>query len=261
MLEYDNATAPVIWDLGVLDCVARLLPTPIEMIFYLKCRSEVFSKVLSDSEYNFLGYHIRAKLARSDEFDMMVLDRDFATVVDNYMVAADLGVEAERPLGILERLQIPVISDLLAELKTADPRLASVVIDLYSFSGGALKDLSASILAVRQEIDATGKAIKAISIPTESGGITYAVARKLDANAARAAEAIGGKHKYDAKRDRWYVILDSIETDNPVDGLLPLIWPWKEDEAEAERSAQVAKLFKSSQQIRQAATATELGKP
>jgi hypothetical protein len=58
-----------------------------------------------------------------------------------------------------------------------------------------------------------------------------------------------------------YVILDSIETDNPVDGLLPLIWPWKEDEAEAERSAQVAKLFKSSQQIRQAATATELGKP
>jgi hypothetical protein len=259
MLEYDNDIAPVIWDLGVLDCVARLLPTPIEMIFYLKCRSEVFGKVLSDSEYNFLGYHIRTKLALSDEFDMMVLDRDFATIVDNYMVAGDLGVETERPLGILERLQIPVISDLLAELKTADPRLASVVVDVYSFSGGALKELSATILAVRQEIRVTGKAIKAISIPTDSGGITYAVARKHDANAARAAEAIGAKHKYDAKRDRWYVILDIIETDNPVDGLLPLIWPWKEDEAEAERSEQVAKLFKSSQQIRKAPTATARG--
>ena len=39
------------------------------MIFYLKSRSEVFEKVVSDSEYNFLGYHIRAKLAASDEFE------------------------------------------------------------------------------------------------------------------------------------------------------------------------------------------------
>jgi hypothetical protein len=250
MLERGNGLAPVIWDLGVLDCVARLLPTPIEMIFYLKSRSDVFEKVVSDSEYNFLGYHIRTKLAASDEFDMMMLDRDFATVVDDYMVAADLGIKAERPRGVLERLDMPVMSELLAALKSADPRLASVVIDLYDFSGTALKDLSATIVMLREEIATTGKAIKAFSLPTATGGLTYAVTARRDANTARAAEAIGAKHKYDTKRDRWYVIVDSIETQVPVDGLLPLVWPWKEDEVEAKNSEQVAKLFKSREETR-----------
>jgi Nuclease-related domain len=44
MLERTNEMPSVIWDLGVLDCVARLLPTPIEMLFYLKSRAEVFDR-------------------------------------------------------------------------------------------------------------------------------------------------------------------------------------------------------------------------
>jgi Nuclease-related domain len=248
MLERGDNIAPVIWDLGVLDCVARLLPTPIEMIFYLKCRSDVFDKVRSDSEYNFLGYHIRTKLALPDDVDWMMLDRDFATVVDDYMIAADLGIDAQRPLGILERLQIPIVSDLLGELKNADPRIASVVIDLYDFSSTALEYLSDRIVELREDVAATGKAIKAFSMPTATGGLTYAVTRKRDANAARAAKAIGAKHKYDTRRDRWYVVLDSIETENPVDGLLPLVWAWREDRQEAESSKEVAKLFNSRQE-------------
>lgn len=245
MIERGDNIAPVIWDLGILDCAARLLPTPIEMTFYLKCRSEVFDKVLSDSEYNFLGYHLKAKLALPDDVDMMLLDRDFATVVDDYMISADVGLKTERPLGILERLQIPVVSDLLAALKSADPRIASVVIDLYDFSSAALEDISALILRLRNEIRVTGKAIKAFSIKTATGGLTYAVSRNRDPRAASAAEAIGAKHKYDNKSDRWYVILDSIETEGPIDGLLPLVWPWREDEKEAENSERVAKHFKS----------------
>jgi Nuclease-related domain len=245
MLERGENVAPVIWDLGMLDCVARLLPTPIEMVYYLKCRSEVFDKVISDSEYNFLGYHIRAKLALRDDVNWMMLDRDFATVVDNYMISADLGIGTPRPLGILERLQIPIVSDLLGELKNAGSSIAPVVMDLYDFSSTALEDLSARIADLREDVAATGKPIKAFSIPTTKGGMTYAVTRKLDANAKGAAEAIGAKHKYDTRSDRWYVILDSIETNIPIDGLLPLVWAWKEDEQEAERSKELAKLFNS----------------
>ena len=95
---------------------------------------------------------------------MMMLERDFATDVNDFMIAADLGIEANRPIGILERLEIPVLSDLLKELKAADPRVASVVVDLYDFSSAALEDLSATILNLREEIAATGKEIKAFSI-------------------------------------------------------------------------------------------------
>jgi hypothetical protein len=243
MLERIENVAPIIWDLGNLDCIARLLPTPIEMIFYLKCRSDVFDRALSDSEYNFLGYHIQTKLALPDDVDLIMIERDFATVVDDYMIAADVGVYSKRPLGILERIQIPVISALLAELKNADPRIASVVIDLYDFSSAMLEDMSAQIVAIREEIRTTGKSIKALSIQTESGGLTYVVTQKHDAKAARTAEAIGAKHKYDTKSDRWYVMLDSIDTNNPIDGLLPLVWPWKKDEEEEKSSEQVAKHF------------------
>jgi hypothetical protein len=248
MLKRADNIAPVIWDIGVLDCVARLLPTPIEMIFYLKSRSDAFEKVLSDSEYNFLGYHIRTKLVMPPDFTGMVLERDFATVVDDFMIAADMGIEAQRPIGILERLQIPIVSELLARLKGADPRLASVVIDLYDFSSAALEEMSATILKLREEITATGKAIKAFSIPTTTGGLTYAVTRHADANSAVAAEAIGTKHKYDTKSDRWYVILDSVETTNAIDGLLPLVSPWKEDVNEAVNSEQVGRIFNSRRQ-------------
>ncbi|UWU13264.1 hypothetical protein N2599_14035 [Rhizobium sullae] len=246
LLERDKDIAPVIWDLGVLDCVTRILPTPIEMLFYLKSRSEVFDRVHSDSEYNFLGYHLSAKLALPDEADFMMLERDFATAIDDYMMASDVGIKAQRPLGVLERLKIPIISELLDELKTADPRIAAVVIDLYDFSSAALEEISATILKLRKEITATGKAIKAFSIPTANGGLTYAVTAKCDANAARAADAIGAKHKYDTRSDRWYVILDSVETDIAIDGLLPLVWPWKYDEDEAKNSETVAKIFNSS---------------
>jgi hypothetical protein len=247
LLNRGEKIAPVIWDLGVLDCVARVLPTPIEMIFYLKSRSDAFDNVLSDSEYNYLGFHIKAKLVLPADADMLMLDRDFATVVDDYMIAADVGIEAERPVGILERLQVPVVSELLAELKNADPRIASVVIDLYDFSRAALEDLSSHILDLREEV-ANGKALKAFSIPTATGGLTYVVTRRLNPEAHHAAEAIGAKHKYDTKSDRWYVILDSIATSNPIDGLRPLVWPWKEDEQEAKHARQVGELFNSRQQ-------------
>ena len=250
LLERGDKNAPVIWDIGVLDCIARLLPTPIDMLSYLKCRSDAFDNIHSDSEYNYLGYHLRSKLVRPPDSDILLLERDLATVVDDFMIAADLGIEASRPVGILERLEIPVVSELLRELKHADPRVASVVVDLYDFSSDALRDIGATILDLREEVAATGKAIKSFSILTEGGGLTYAVTLRRDSKAAWAAQAIGAKHKYDRKRDRWYVILDSVETSNPIDGLLPLVWPWMRDDHEAQASKEVAKMFNSSQKER-----------
>ena len=45
MLDRGSNMAPVIWDLGVLDCVAQMLPSPIELLFYLQCRAQVFDTI------------------------------------------------------------------------------------------------------------------------------------------------------------------------------------------------------------------------
>lgn len=245
MLERGGNMAPAIWDLGILDCVCRILPSPIELIFYLKCRTEVFDLVHSDSEYNFLGYHLKAKLVLPEDADGMVIDRDFASIVDDYMVSCDVNAKPERPKGILERFDLPVIFELLDELKNAPPEAASVAIDLYDFSYAALRDFSETIVGIRSEVLETGKAIKAFSIPTRFGGLTYAVTQARDATAMSAAEAIGRKHKYDTKSDYWYVILDSVQTDNPIDGMLSLVWEWTENENEERVSQGVNSMFKS----------------
>ena len=250
LLARESDIAPVIWDLGVLGCIAKMLPKPVDLLFYLQCRAAVFDTMASDSEYNYLGYHIEHKLALDPEADFMMLDRSFAIVVDDYMLAADFGIPVERPVGILERLSIPPITELLSELKDADPRLASVVVDLYDFSSAALEDYASIILQIREEVRKTGKAIKAFSIPTGSGGLTYAVVRNHDKASLRSAEIIGNKHKYDTKSDRWYVIVDSIPTSNPIDALLPLVFPWIEDEAEAANSKIASTMFNSSMQQR-----------
>ncbi len=244
MLRRSETIAPVIWDLGVLDCVTRMLPTPVEFLYYLKCRSDVFDRIHSDSEYNFLGHHINFKLALPPDADFMLLERDFAGVVDDYMVPRDLDVEVVRPVSVLEKLDVPIIAELFKVLKAAPPRVASVVIDLYDFSENSLINLANNVQSIRREVTG-GKEFKAISILTESGGLTYLVCRSLGKRIRAAAEAIGRKHKYDNKRDRWYVIVDCVASSLPIDGLLPLAGKWQEDAALAEASRNVGELFNS----------------
>lgn len=241
----EGSPAPVIWDIGVLDCVARVLPTPIEMLFYLKCRGDVFDTIISDSEFNYLGYHLKLKLALPPEVDFMIIERDFATVVDDFMIAADLDLDVERPRGILEEIEIPLVSPLLAELKSAPPEIAAVVLDLYDFSSVALEEVSKNILALRAEVAKRGMKLKAFSILTGSGGFSYVVSPETSPTKQQAAIAIGRKNKYENRADRWYVIFDSLETDQLVDGLLPLVWPWKENAGEDEAVQRAGTVFKS----------------
>lgn len=247
MLQHSEEIAPVIWDIGVLDCIAKILPTPIDLLFYLKCRSASYETIHSDSEYNFLGYHLEKKLAQSPEYNFMMIDRGFAGIVDDFMIASEAGASnVKRPTGILDRLQIPIISDLFRRLKTAPPDFSSILIDLYDFSSAALENLGAQIQKLRDDVSA-GKEFKSFSIPTESGGITYFVARRNTAQHRDAAHAIGAKYKYDTKQDRWYVIFDSIENTEPVDALLPIVGVWREDVDLANNSARVSELFNSQQ--------------
>jgi hypothetical protein len=105
------------------------------------------------------------------------------------------------------------------------------------------------VLAIREEV-AAGKEMKSFSILTETGGLTYLVCRSLNDKIWLAAEAIGQKHKYDSKRDRWYVIVDDISTSAPIDAALPLVEKWHEDADLAENSRKVDELFKTKWQPR-----------
>jgi len=58
------------------------------------------------------------------------------------MVANEVGASPELPIGVLDRIKIPIFSELFKELKSAAPDLAGIIIDLYDFSSDALKALA-----------------------------------------------------------------------------------------------------------------------
>lgn len=248
LLKRPGAEAPVIWDLAVLDCVARIFPGPVDLLYYLKSRAASFDNMISDSEYNFVGFHLRNKLVLPEEADVIMIDREFATPVDDFMIAADLGVLRSPPKGILQQFEVPFVTALLKELKSAPPQVAAIALDLYDFSSAALESMSSMIKRARKDVK-RGKALKAFSLPTTNGGFTYVVVRERNASVFQAARAIAAKRKYDARRDRWYVIVDDINTKNPIDALSPLIYAWREDAGEIENSARVASLFNSRQVV------------
>ena len=96
--------------------------------------------------------------------------------------------------------------------------------------------------------NSNGKAFKSFSVLTESGGLTYLVCSHFDAKVRAAAEAVGKKHKYDQKCDRWYVVVDSIRTKRPIDALLSILGKWEEDEGLAAMSDRVGAMFGSRRQ-------------
>lgn len=248
MLEQHQGVAPVVWDLATLDTIAQILPTPVDLLYFLKCRSDAFDSIMSDSEYNYLGYHLTLKLAKSSEYDFLQIDRDFATPVDDYMVALEAGASPERPVSLLDRIQIPIFSELFKELKSAPPDLAGIIIDLYDFSSDALQSLGNQILDARKEVVA-GKAFKSLSIPTKSGGLTYVIARDRDPRTTVAAHSIGQKYKYDTKSDRWYVIMNVIDTDRMADAVSPILGRWTESDELSEHSKIVGEAFQTKRTL------------
>jgi hypothetical protein len=60
-----------------------------------------FRQGTSDSKYN-VSVIVSGPSSRClNDHDWMMLGRDLATVVDDYMIAADLGIDAQRRWGFL----------------------------------------------------------------------------------------------------------------------------------------------------------------
>jgi hypothetical protein len=57
------------------------------------------------------------------------------------------------------------------------------------------------------------------------------------------AEAIGQRHKYAQKRDRWYVIVDGVASPNAVDGVFPILSKWEQSDEMDKANAEMDKIM------------------
>ena len=247
MVKLREGYFPAIFDIFFLDTLLTLIKNPVEILYYLQQRARYFSKVSANSEVDLLGFHLAHKLFVEEQTDFMLLEQDFGSAIEDFYIARETGRPHEfKFVPFEERVpDIPRIKELTSALKVGPPETSGVAIELLDFSGDTLRSISAAIEFARNEV-ITGKALKSFSIPTQNGGISYVAVRELGTYATQASEAIAHRHKYELKKDRWYVLLDHVYSRNLVDGILPICRKWEESEELQNKMDEFDQIFKTA---------------
>lgn len=238
---------PIIVDLFFLDVLCQLLHHPVDIIYYLRQRARFFNQIWTDSEFNLLGFHMRQKLYVGEDIDFMMVDRDFGAELSDYFVAKEAGAATSvRFLPLEERVGEPAIRALLSALKAGPPEVAGTAIELLDFSEEALRGIAGQIATVRAEVRA-GKRFKAFSIETSHGGLSYVALRIVDERAKRVVEMIARKHKYKRRKDRWYAVMDYVDSPMVADEILVILEQWEDSDDTRKYVEDIGPLFKETE--------------
>jgi hypothetical protein len=246
LIVADQKRLPAIIDIFFLEAKLELLRSPVDVLYYLQQRTRFWTKLKTDNELNLLGYHLKQKLYVPEKYDSVLIHQDLARDIEDYLLAKEMGHDPPKKFATFEeRIGVPEIAALLSNLKAGPPEVAGIAIELLDYSSDALKGIAKQIQAARSDV-MQGKALKAFSVETAYGGLSYVAVNELSEKAKQSAELIGRKHKYARKKDRWYVVVDYVHSPNAIDAVLPIWERWQQsDEAEAEFK-EVDRLFNSS---------------
>ena len=171
--------SPVVCDIFLFDVLAQLLPHPVDVLYYLQQRSRFFDRIIADSEFDLLGYHMAQKLYVPDDCDFMSIDKSFGGDINDYFAAREMGASSRIEFRRLEeRVEVPIVANLVSALKAGPPEVAGTAIELLDFSQDALRRLADTITMVQEEVKA-GKPFKAFSVETHFGGVSYVAVAAL----------------------------------------------------------------------------------
>ena len=237
--------SPVVIDIFFMEVLFVLLRSPSDVLYYLQQRARFFHKILTDSEFNLLGFHLKHKLHVGDECDMLAVDQGFATDINEYFEVGSVGADSTKFLPLEERVNVPAATALIRTLKAGAPEMVGVALELLDFSEEALEAIADNIAAVQAEVRG-GKPFKAFSIETSHGGLSYVAVRVFDEGAVRVADMIARKHKHKQKKDRWYVLVDSVYSPALVDGVTVLLEEWEDTDSMRRFQEDVEPLLKET---------------
>ncbi len=241
LLKPVDEAKPVVVDVFFLQVALEVLGDPVEVLYYLQQRSRFFDVFASDSEFNFLGFHLKDRLYADGEFDRVLISSGFATEIEDYWIRKELHIAQKPSFPKLEQRMLNAEAGrLISFLKAGPPETAGAAIDLADFSSDAIADFMHNA-GVAQDRVRGGKAFSAFSVRTHFGGLSYVAVNSSHRGAIETAERVGRRHKYKQKQDRWTVLLHNVHSERPLDGVFSIWDKWEpskemdEDIAEFDR--------------------------
>jgi len=227
---------PVHVSLFDLDMLALYLPDPYEFAFYLKQRSELHGKVRASGEMALLGYHLNRGLFKPDRADMIMIDQDYAQLIDaDYMYRKGRVGKPPKKHALKSTWSNVRYDQLVGELKTniSDPKLTDIIFYLKTIPPHIIDGIIQVIDRTRLKAQKDGLPHN-FSMPIydeESpwGGFSYATGHSLSELRSKLSYLVR-VNKYKHKADRWLGIGALIGQPQLTNAVLFGWEPWERSE-------------------------------
>jgi len=210
-----DVLSPLVMDIFTLDAMAEMLDRPLRFVSYLELRAMYGAKVQIHHEITLLSYHLKFNLWLDDEYDMVVLEDDFAADLEIAMGARRLSLPGKQtPDGILTACAGRHLDTLIAAFES-EPfgPMIDLGLLIYQLSGSALKELADGVDRVLDL--ARQKGSSDFSMGFADTGVTIHSNFMPRVEAEPRLEAHIALRKYKQKADSWYGLSLS-----PADGTI-----------------------------------------
>lgn len=227
----DVVQPPFVTDIFFLDTLTEFLDDPMHFLNFVHKRTSYMEKILSNSEFPILGYHLSHNLSLNDEYNIVNLGDDFSHRMDAAMYTRRCNINGERmPKGILTAYKGTAIGAILDKIKTLE---IDTILDLAFFfldlSESAAKDLGDAITELTNKTRSKGKPHDFTVAVGQSGLTFHSVNDNLDISIDRLR-----KHallrKYSQKAHKWFALGKLPFSSEPFDIFFVLEFPWTQSD-------------------------------
>ncbi|MDP2381279.1 MAG: SEC-C domain-containing protein [Nitrospirota bacterium] len=238
-----NDPFPIVISVFDLQILTFYLSDPFDLFYYLRQRTKLAS-YFHGEEMALLGYHLNQKLYPREGANFVMVDQQFAQLIDaNYPAARGFQKKTEAYEKLQHKWRNTGFQKLLTQIKwSCHPRVTDSVFLLLDLSGSGADSLMNAIEKTRSRARARGKQQMFTMMLSEGKrGLSYLAAPNNTTNIEESTLMSAMLKKHEMKADEWLGLGSVIGSEGLGDAVVYSAKPWIEDSKLAELSKVVIK--------------------
>jgi len=238
-----NDPFPIVISIFDLQILAFYLGDPFDLFYYLRQRIKLASYFRGE-EMSLLGYHLNQKLYPQEGANFVMVDQQFAQLIDaNYPVARGFQKKTEAYEKLQHKWRNTGFQKLLTQMKrSCHPGVTDGVFFLLDLSGSGADSLMHAIEKTRSRARSRGKQqIFTMMLSDGKRGLSYLAAPNNTTDIEEATLMSAMLKKHEMKADEWLGLGSVIGSEVLSDAVVYSALPWIKDSKVAELSKVVIK--------------------
>lgn len=222
---------PIVISVFDLQLLTFYLSDPFDLFYYLRQRTKYASYFMGE-EISLLGYHLKQKLHPKQEADSILIDQQFAQLIDaDYPVARGFQQKTDDFEKLKHSWRNINFQELLTQAKqNTDPRITDVIFLLLDLSSDEVEILMEGIKKTKARAQPGGKQqVFTMILNGEKKGISYLVDPSSMANIEETTVTSAKIYKHEMKADEWLGLGNMIGSADVIDAIVYNSIPWKEN--------------------------------